>query len=219
MFTGLGSWTGLPATSLAVPGLPHADSPSIAEFCWAVALGAAAALVGAAITRLAHLMRTLVARRRVLLTAAAGVLIAAAVIVYAEATGKPQSDVLYSGEFGLATLIEHRAQYTIATLLLLLVCKAVAYATSLSAFRGGLVFPSLFLGVAGGMAAAHLPGLSFVPAIAIGMGAMCVTVLGLPLSSVLLATLLLGDNGLTVMPLVIVAVVVARTLSLRLVAD
>ena len=38
-------------------------------------------------------------------------------------------------------------------------------------------------------------------------------------SCLLLATLLLGDNGLTVMPLVIVAVVVARTLSLYLVAD
>jgi len=219
MFTGLGSWTGLPATSLTVPDLPHADSPSIAEFCWAVAIGAAAALVTGAIKRVAHLVRAQVARRRVLLTPVAGVLIAAAVVGYVEATGKPQSDVLYSGEFGLGTLIEHRTQYTLATLLLLLVCKAAAYAVSLGAFRGGLVFPSLFLGVAGGMALAHLPGLPFVPAIAIGMGAMSVTMLGLPLSSVLLTALLLGSDGLIVMPLVIVAVVVARTISLHVVAD
>lgn len=219
MFTGLGGWTRLPATSFAVPDLPHADSPTIAEFCWAVAIGAAAALLTGAIKRLAHLVRTQVARRRVLLTPFAGVLIAAAVVVYVEATGKPQSDVLYSGEFGIGTLIEHRTQYTVATLLLLLVCKAAAYAVSLGAFRGGPVFPSLFLGVAGGMALAHLPGMPLVPAIAIGMGAMCVTILGLPLSSVLLATLLLGSNGLTVMPLVIVAVVVARTVGLYLDTD
>jgi hypothetical protein len=42
-----------------------------------------------------------------------------------------------------------------------------------------------------------------------GIGAMCVVILGFPLVSVLLATLLLQSDGLQVMPLVIVAVVVA----------
>jgi membrane protein implicated in regulation of membrane protease activity len=42
-----------------------------------------------------------------------------------------------------------------------------------------------------------------------GIGDMCVTMLGFPLVSVLLATLLLASDGLQVMPLVIVAVVVA----------
>jgi membrane protein implicated in regulation of membrane protease activity len=41
---------------------------------------------------------------------------------------------------------------------------------------------------------------------------MCVTMLGFPLVSVLLATLLLASDGLQVMPLVIVAVVVAYLL-------
>ncbi|HEX4786855.1 MAG TPA: hypothetical protein VH372_00225 [Actinospica sp.] len=45
---------------------------------------------------------------------------------------------------------------------------------------------------------------------------MCVALLTLPMTSVLLATLLLGSSGLTVMPLVIVAVVVCRVLSIRL---
>jgi H+/Cl- antiporter ClcA len=49
-----------------------------------------------------------------------------------------------------------------------------------------------------------------------GVGAMCVAMLRLPMTSVLLATLLLGKEGLTVMPLVIVSVVVAYVVTLRL---
>ena len=49
-----------------------------------------------------------------------------------------------------------------------------------------------------------------------GIGAMCTVMLSLPLTSTLLATLLLGTDGLNVMPLVIVAVVVAYVVSARL---
>ena len=49
-----------------------------------------------------------------------------------------------------------------------------------------------------------------------GIGAMCTVMLSLPLTSTLLATLLLGIDGLNVMPLVIVAVVVAYVVSARL---
>ncbi len=44
---------------------------------------------------------------------------------------------------------------------------------------------------------------------------MCVAMLRLPMTAVLLATLLLGAEGLTVMPLVIVAVVVSYVGTLR----
>ena len=49
-----------------------------------------------------------------------------------------------------------------------------------------------------------------------GIGAMSTVMLSLPLTSTLLATLLLGTDGLNVMPLVIVAVVVAYVVSARL---
>ena len=45
---------------------------------------------------------------------------------------------------------------------------------------------------------------------------MAVAMLKLPLTSVLLATLLLGSDGLAVTPLVIVAVVVSYVISVRL---
>jgi fatty acid desaturase len=71
------------------------------------------------------------------------------------------------------------------------------------------VFPSLFIGGAIGVAASHLPGLVLVPAVAMGIGAMATVMLKLPLTATLLATLLLSSDGLSVAPLVIVAVVVA----------
>jgi hypothetical protein len=67
-----------------------------------------------------------------------------------------------------------------------------------------------------GMAAADLPGLSFIPAVAMGIGAMCVSMLTLPLTSVLLATLLLGADGVQSMPVVIVTVVIAYVVAARL---
>lgn len=109
--------------------------------------------------------------------------------------------------------------YSVGALLLLIVCKALAYCASLSSFRGGPVFPAMFVGAAGGIALSHLPGLNPTAGFAMGIGAMCVAMLKLPMTSVLLATLLLGSPGLTVMPLVILSVVVAYVVSLRLAAD
>jgi len=97
----------------------------------------------------------------------------------------------------------------VAALLLLLVCKGLAYGVSLSRFRGGPIFPALFIGTAGGIALSHLPGLPLVAGVAMAIGAMSTAVMKLPLTSVLLASLLLASDAVKVMPLVIVAVVVA----------
>jgi H+/Cl- antiporter ClcA len=98
----------------------------------------------------------------------------------------------------------------------LVACKALAYGASLSSFRGGPIFPALVVGGAGGVALSHAPGLPLVAGAAMGMGAMMVVMLRLPLTSVLIATLLLLSDGLAVMPLVIVAVAVAYVASARL---
>jgi len=67
----------------------------------------------------------------------------------------------------------------------------------------------MFIGAAGGIALSQAPGLQTVAGAAMGIGAMCVVMLRMPLVSVLLATLLLSQ-GLSVMPPVIVSVVVAH---------
>jgi H+/Cl- antiporter ClcA len=137
------------------------------------------------------------------------VLIAGLAIGFAEATGHDASNVLFSGQEDLGPLVDGAAGWTVGALLLLVLCKALAYALSLASFRGGPVFPAMFIGAAGGMAASGLPGMELVPAVAMGIGAMCTVMLTLPLTSTLLATLLMGADGLAAMPLVIVAVVVA----------
>ena len=216
IFTGLGSWTGLGTYSLVLGQVPHADRPDLAGFGWALVIGVAAALLGTAVRRPALLLQARVERRRVPLTVLIGALVGVAALVYAEWTGKAASDVLYSGQSALGPLLAGQAGYSTGALVLLVVCKALAYSLSLSSFRGGPVFPSMFVGAAGGLALAHLPGLDVTSGFAMGVGAMCVAMLKLPMTAVLLATLLLGTEGLTVMPLVIVAVVVSYVLSLRL---
>jgi hypothetical protein len=74
----------------------------------------------------------------------------------------------------------------------------------------------MFLGAALGVLLSHLPGLPLVAGAAMGIGAMSVTMVRLPITSVMLATLLLLADGLAVMPLVIVAVVVAHVVTARL---
>jgi H+/Cl- antiporter ClcA len=216
IFIGLDAWTGLGTFSLAIPGLPHIGPPTGAEFLWALAIGVMAALLGSGIRWLGLFLQPHVERRMVLVMPVAGLAIAGLAIAFAEGTGKSSSEVLFSGQSALGPLVTNSAAYTVGALVLLIVCKAVAYGISLSGFRGGPVFPSMFIGAVGGIALSHLPGLQLVAGVAMGIGAMCAVMLRLPLTSVLLATLLLAADGLTVMPLAIVAVVVAYVVSARL---
>ena len=216
IFIGLDNLTGLGTFSLSIPGLPHFARPDIAEFGWALVIGVAAALAGAGIRWLGRFVRRYAEQRTMLVLPLAGLMVAGLAVIYAEATGKPSANVLFSGQSGIGPLITHSSSYTVGTLLLLLVCKGLAYGGSLGSFRGGPTFPAMFFGAAGGIALSHLPGLPLVPAVAMGIGAMSVVMLTLPLTSVLLATLLLASDGLAVMPLVIVTVVVAYVVAAKI---
>ncbi|PVY97949.1 chloride channel protein [Actinomycetospora cinnamomea] len=216
IFVGLDSLTGLGPVSLVLPDLPAFVRPDVAQFAWAVVIGLAAAVLGTTISWTALRLRSVVDRAPVLLTTAAGLVVAVLAALYALGTGNPTSDVLFSGQESLPALLAGPTAYSLGALVLLVACKALGYAVSLSAFRGGPIFPAMFLGAAGGLALAPLPGLSVVPAVAMGIGAMSVVMLRLPLTSVLLAVLLLSTDGLAVTPLVIVAVVVAHLAAARL---
>ena len=216
VFVGLDSLTGFGTFSLAIPNLPAFGQPTGAMFLWAIVFGVVAAFLGRGIQWLARAVRPHVEPRMLLLMPVLGALIAGLAIGFGEATDKSSSEVLFSGQSALPGLVGQSAEWSVGALLLLVLCKSLAYALSLSSFRGGPVFPALFIGAAAGMAAADLPGLSLVPAVAMGIGAMCAAMLGLPLTSTLLATVLLGTDGLNVMPVVIVAVVVAYVTSARL---
>jgi H+/Cl- antiporter ClcA len=216
VFLGLDSLTGFGTLSLTIPGLPPFDQLTGADFGYAIAFGLVAPFLGRGITLLAVAVRARVEPRMVLLMPVLGLLIAGLAIAFGEATDKPASNVLFSGQNALGGLLSDASHWSAGALLLLVVFKGLAYALSLSTFRGGPVFPAMFIGAAAGMAASHLPGLDLIPAAAMGIGAMCTVMLTLPLTSTLLATLLLGADGVQSMPVVIVAVVVAYVATARL---
>lgn len=213
IFLGLGSLTGYGTFSLAVPNLPAAAHLNAAQLGWALVIGAAAAVVSHAIRWLALSVRPHLERWLLLLTPVAGLAVAGLAIAYAEGAGKPSSDVLFSGQTALPPLLEHAASYTTGALALLLACKALAYSISLAGFRGGPIFPSMFVGAAGGILLSHLPGLPMIAGAAIGIGAMTAGMLQLPITAVLITTLFLGTDGVDTMPLTIVAVVTSFVLS------
>jgi H+/Cl- antiporter ClcA len=216
IFLGLDNLTGLGTFALSLPGLPHFSRPNVAEFGWAIVIGLAAALIGPAIHRLGLFLHGYAKRWPLIAATLAGVTVAVITIIYTEISNKPSSDVLFSGQNEMSPLVSQAASYSVGVLLLLVICKGLAYGVSLSAFRGGPVFPSLFIGTAGGLLMSHLPGLPMVPAIAMGIGAMGTVMLSLPLTSLLLASLLIGADAVPAMPLVIVAVAVAYVAAARL---
>ncbi|MEP7368333.1 MAG: chloride channel protein [Dermatophilaceae bacterium] len=216
IFVGLDNWTGYGTFSLSVGQIPPIGPPTGAELLWAVGIGIGAALLGAAIKWGALVVQPVVERRRVLLTPLVGVVVAALAIVFAEVTGKPSSYVLFSGQSALPNLVQDGANWSAGALVVLVVCKGAAYCASLSSFRGGPVFPGIFIGAALGMALSHLPGLPMIAGVGMGVGAMTVAMLGLPLVSVLLASLLLVSDWLNLTPLIIVAVVVSYVASAHL---
>jgi H+/Cl- antiporter ClcA len=209
VFVGLDSWTGFGTFTLAIPHLPHFSTPDIAEFGWAFVIALAAVVFGGAIRWFALFARSHVDQRPLLLTPVAGLAVAGMAVLFEAGSGKGSTAVLFSGQTALGPVVQHAAGWSLGALVLLVACKGVAYSVSLSSFRGGPIFPALFLGAVGGLALSHLPGLPMVPAVAMGVGAMCVVMLKLPLTSVLLASLLTESAGGASIPLVIVAVTVA----------
>ncbi len=213
VFLGLGNWTGLGTFSLALNSVPPAVAPTVATMAWAIVVGCLAACLGWVIRWAALSLRPVVHLNRVLVTTCLGLAIGVTAMTYQLISGRSATQVLFSGQEALPHLVENVADYSVATLILLGVCKTLMYAFSLSAFRGGPIFPAMLIGAVLGMVMAGLPGMSMAPAIAMGIGAMCVAMLRLPLTSTLLAVLLLGPDGISATPQVIIAVVVAFVLT------
>ncbi len=220
VFIGMGDWSGLSASdyALAPISLPAFSGPGLGDFAWTVVLAVAAAVVTFAIVELARAARGAVQRRPVVLSGAAAIVIALLAIVFGELTDEPATLVLFSGQEAFAPLFDSPAGLSLSALALLLVCKGLAWSISLGNFRGGPTFPALLLGGVAGLLAAELPGLSETPAVAVLMAAACVSILRLPLSSVVIVTVLTASAGLGVTPLVVVAVAVAYTTTLSLAA-
>jgi len=213
VFVGLNAWTGLGTFSLAIPTIESVGTVQASWVLWAVPVGVAAAGAVWAIRWLALSLRPVVGRRLVPMTVVAGLAVAGLAILYTAVTDKSEADVLFSGEVALGPLVTNGASYSVGALLLLGLCKLLAYSISLSAFRGGPVFPAMFIGAVGGIALSHLPGLPLVVGVGIGMGATVGAMLRFPIFAVLLTSLFLVDAGVGLLTPIIVAVVVSYAAS------
>jgi H+/Cl- antiporter ClcA len=213
VFVGLGSWTGRGTASLTAPNLTPVGSPTAAQFGWALGIGIVAAILAGVIHRLSLRLAAFAQPRIVLIGPIAGLAVGGLAAWYAVASGHGNSDVLFSGQSQLPTLLSQSSTYTARALIGLIAAKSLAYLICLGSFRGGPVFPSMYIGAALGIAVSHLPGLPMEAGAAMGIGAMAAAMLRLPLTSVLLASVLIGGASLKLMPLVIVAVVVSHVLT------
>jgi H+/Cl- antiporter ClcA len=210
VFVGIGSLTGLSSGAYAISplSLPAYPQPNLGDFLWTILLSVVAAAVTFAIMELGRRTHRVVNEQIVALTTLAALGIAALAIAFAQITGQSANAVLFSGQEAMNPIVSQARTISLGTIALLVLCKGLAWGISLGSARGGPTFPAIFLGIAGGLLASHLPGFSETPAVGVLVGVAVVSVLQLPLSSIVIA-LLVTQAGAGVAPLIIVGVVVA----------
>ena len=208
IFVGFGDWGGLEAPGLAVPDLPTYDGVHAGELLISVLAGVITALAIAGIRRAAAAVEGKGLPR----LGMAGLLLAGglAVGLLAELSGllgdDPQ-DTLFSGQSAVPDVV---AEGSTGLVLVLLVTKAIAYAISLGCgFRGGPIFPAVFLGV--GVMSLPIVWFDISPTLAIAAGAAAgmAAQTQLLIAPVLFGSLLVGRPGLDAVPAAVLATAAA----------
>jgi H+/Cl- antiporter ClcA len=204
IFIGLGDWGGLDTTSLAVPGLPEYNGTHVEDLLVGLVVGIAAAVLIVVVRRLAAGVDGLRARRLGMpALLIAGGLAVGVVAELADVLGAGSEDVLFSGQASLPGLV---VEGSTKVVLILLAAKALGYAISLGCgFRGGPVFPAIFIGVALATLAVNLLDVSPTLAVAVGTAAGMAATTHLLFASLLTAALLVGISGLDATPAAVFA--------------
>ncbi|MGH3036455.1 MAG: chloride channel protein [Gaiellaceae bacterium] len=208
VFVGFGDWGGLDAPGLAVPDLAPYEGTHLLDLLLAVAVGVATAFLLVAVKRLAT--RTVADGASRFGTGAfllLGGLAVGLVALLADALGAESQDVLFSGQSSIPALV---AETSTTVVLVLLVAKALAYAVSLACgFRGGAIFPAVFLGI--GLATLPVVWFDVSPTFAVAAGTAAGTAAQsrLLLTSMLFAALLVGTQGLDAVPAAVLAAAAA----------
>ena len=206
IFLGLGDWGGLDATALTVPGLPAYEGVHFRDLVIAVGVGVAIALLAEVVRRLAaEIEGPGLARIGMPALLLGGGLVVGALALLADGLGASSQDVLFSGQASIPSLVSEDSTRIV---LVLMAAKALAYAVCLGCgFRGGAVFPAIFLGVALGTLAVIAFDISPTLAVAVGTAAGTVAMTRLVFSSIIFAGLLVGTAGLDAVPLAALAAV------------
>jgi H+/Cl- antiporter ClcA len=209
LFVGLGSWGGLDQTSLVVPGLPDYQGTRVVDLLLAIVVGVLASLVISNVQVLARVIDRASAgpprnRYGVLLL---GGLLVGVIAQAAQWLGADSQEVLFSGQ---SAIPQELAENSVRVLLVIVVAKALAYAISLGCgFRGGPVFPAMFVGVGIATFACILFDSSITWALAVGAAAGMAAGTGLVFSALLFSMMLVGGNGRDALPAAVLAVIAA----------
>jgi H+/Cl- antiporter ClcA len=201
---GLGDWGGLGTSSLAVPDLPAYEGTSVEDLLVGLVVGVAAGGLIVAVRLLAARVDRLrgdgVGMPSLLL---GGGLVVGLLAQSADLLGADAQDVLFSGQASIPNLL---AEGSLALVVVLLAAKALGYAVSLGAgFRGGPVFPAIFLGIGLAMLAVELLDVSPTPAVAVGTAAGASAMTRLLLAPLVFAGLLVGVSGVDAIPAAVFA--------------
>ena len=201
VFVGFGDWGGLGTPGLSYPNLPAYDGTHIYDLVIAVAVGIAASV-------LLTLVRRLAERIVGLQLGLAGLLLGGALAVgvlaeLAELLGGDSQEVLFSGQSAIPELI---AEDSTKVVLVLLLAKAIGYAISLGCgFRGGPIFPAIFLGIDLAVLPVVWFDVSPTLAIAVGAAAGMAATTRMLLTPMLFAGLLVGLQGVDAVPAAVLA--------------
>jgi H+/Cl- antiporter ClcA len=142
-------------------------------------------------------------RKNISLLLVAGGLAVGLLAQIADWLGADSQDVLFSGQASVPDLV---AADSTKIVLILFVAKAIAYAVSLGCgFRGGPVFPAIFLGIALATFATVWFDVSPTLAVAVGAAAGTAAVTRLLVTASLFATLLVGTQGVDAVPAAVLA--------------
>ncbi|MCB0966400.1 MAG: chloride channel protein [Ilumatobacter sp.] len=187
VYLGLGDLTGLSVDAYALYPLELADMGDLtaAQIVWTIPLAVVVAAAVFVVVTVGRRIARIVAPRQLVWLPVVGIGVAVLAILFTR-TGETSYTVLFSGSKALAPIVERGPALPLATLAWLVVLKGAAWSLSMGAFRGGAVFPAIFLGTVGGLMAERLPGLPAGAAVAIVMAAAVVSALRLPLSSVVI---------------------------------
>lgn len=211
VYLGMGQMTGLSTDAFALQpvALLPLDTLTLAQVAWAIPIAVLCAVLGIAVVGLGKRMDRLVTARVLVWLPIVGLGVAIIAIVFEAITGLSDLAILFSGSRALAPMVDQADTVALGAIAWLLLFKAFAWMLSMGSFRGGPVFPAIFVGVVAGLLAAHLPGMSSSSAVPIAVAATVVAVLRLPLSASVIAVLVTAGAGLEAIPLVIVAMAVA----------
>jgi H+/Cl- antiporter ClcA len=206
LFVGFGSWGGLDTIALAEPGLPVYDGIQPGDLMLAVAVGLVTALLIVVVRRLAQQVDR-VSKRNVSLILLAGGLAVGIIAQVAGWLGADTQDVLFSGQTSVPAVV---TEGSVGVVLVLVLAKALAYGVSLGCgFRGGPVFPAIFLGA--GLATFPILWFDTSPTWAVAVGAAAGMAAGtrLVFAAVLLSALLVGPAGKDTIPAAVLAAATA----------